>query len=56
MADVEHPGLQWIAALHISGKNNTPGLVREIVARSLPRECPLHIAAQDQPTGWIPID
>ena len=56
MADVEHPGLQWIAALHLSGKNNSPELVRESVARSLPREYPLHIAAQDQPIGWIPID
>ena len=56
MADVEHPGLQWIAALHLSGKNNTPTMVRETLARSLPRECPLHIATQDRPTGWIPID
>ena len=56
MADMEHPGLQWIAALHLSGKNNSPMMVRESLARSLPRECPLHIAAQDQPTGWIPID
>ena len=56
MADVAHPGLQWIAALHLSGKNNTPGLVRETLARSLPGEYPLHIADQDQPIGWIPID
>ncbi len=56
MAEVEHPGLQWIAALHLSGKNNAPALVRDTLARSLPRECPLHIAAQDQPSGWISID
>jgi len=56
MADMEHPGLQWIAALHLSGKNNSPAMVQDALVRSLPRECPLHIAAQDRPTGWIPID
>ena len=56
MAEIDHQGLQWIAALHLSGKNNTPALVRETLNRNVSRQCPLHIAAQDQPTGWIAID
>ncbi len=56
LAEVEHPGLQWVAALHLSGKNNTPERVRESLAQSLCRDYPLHIAAQDRSSGWIPID
>ena len=56
MSEVAHPRLQWVAALHLSGKNNTPGLVRASLAERLPDGCPLHIATQDRPTGWIHID
>ena len=56
LTDVAHPRLQWVTALHLSGKNNTPAMVREALAERLPNRCPLHIATQDQPTGWIHID
>ena len=45
MVDVHHPGLQWVTALHLSGRNNSPSLVREALAARLPGELPLHIAA-----------
>ena len=56
VSDVAHPQLQWVTALHLSSKNNTPALVREAVADRLPHGCPLHVATQDQPIGWIHID
>ena len=56
MREVGHAGLQWVAALHLSKKNNSSALVRDALVERLPTPFPLHIADQDQPIGWIAID
>jgi phosphoribosyl 1,2-cyclic phosphodiesterase len=54
---VGHPELQWVVALHLSENNNTPDLVQRSLAERLdqPRQS-LHVARQDEPSGWIAID
>ena len=54
---VGHPGLQWVVALHLSEKNNTPDLVHRSLAERLhhPKQS-LHVATQDDPSDWIAID
>ncbi len=55
--EVGHPELQWVVALHLSEKNNTPELVHESLAGRLTRsEQVLHVATQNEPSDWIAID
>jgi len=54
---IGHPELQWVVALHLSEKNNTPGLVRESLSGRLDAaQQALHVATQDEPSDWIEID
>jgi phosphoribosyl 1,2-cyclic phosphodiesterase len=56
LAEVMHPGLQWIAGLHLSERNNSPERVREAAARVTDHSgVELRLAAQDEPTGWIEV-
>ena len=52
-----HPELQWVVALHLSEKNNSPDLVHKSLVERLdhPRQS-LHVATQDEPSGWIAVD
>jgi len=54
---VGHSDLQWIVALHLSEKNNTPDLVHRSLAGSVrhPKQS-LHVATQNEPSDWITID
>ena len=54
---VGHPELQWVVALHLSEKNNSPDLVHKSLVERLdhPRQS-LHVATQDEPSGWIAVD
>lgn len=50
-------GLQWVAALHLSERNNSPERVREALGPVLEqRGTALHVAAQNEPSGWVEID
>ena len=54
---VGHAELQWVIALHLSENNNTPALVYESLAGQLKRPSQsLHVASQDEPSRWMPID
>ena len=55
-AEVGHSELQWVAALHLSEKNNSPALVRGALAEKLRHAHRLYVATQDEPTGWITVD
>jgi len=56
VAEVAHPGLQWVAALHLSVENNSPDRVRLAAARVTDRSgVELRLAAQDEPTEWIEV-
>ncbi len=53
---VNHEALQWVMALHLSEKNNSPDLVCKALAKSLaPQSQALHIAEQNQPSEWIEV-
>ena len=49
--------VQWVVGLHLSERNNTPEQVRETLRPALERaRYPLHLATQDEPTGWFALD
>lgn len=50
-----HSGLQWVAGLHLSERNNSPEIVGACFESALGAACPLHLAAQDEPTAWHEI-
>ena len=56
LAGVKHEGLQWVIALHLSQKNNSPDRVTESLKGFLggPSQ-KLHIASQDVPSPWLEI-
>ncbi|MGE4658063.1 MAG: MBL fold metallo-hydrolase [Gammaproteobacteria bacterium] len=56
LASVEHDGLQWAMALHLSQQNNSPDYVFESMQGLLggPNQ-KLHIASQDVPSPWLEI-
>jgi phosphoribosyl 1,2-cyclic phosphodiesterase len=57
LARVEHPGLQWVMGLHLSEQNNSPEHVRAALKPALDlTRYTLHLATQDQPTGWISVE
>jgi phosphoribosyl 1,2-cyclic phosphodiesterase len=48
--------LQWVAALHLSERNNSPDRVRAALGPALADERrPLHLATQDAPTAWLEV-
>jgi phosphoribosyl 1,2-cyclic phosphodiesterase len=55
---IAHSGLQWVAGLHLSERNNSAELVGAAfdaaMAETAP-ECSLHIAAQHEPGEWLEI-
>jgi phosphoribosyl 1,2-cyclic phosphodiesterase len=56
VADVAHPGLQWIMGLHVSEQNNTPARVRATAARITDSSgIELRLASQHEPTPWLEI-
>ena len=56
VAGVKHAGLQWVAGLHLSERNNSPQQARESLAPALASSpCEFHLAVQDDSTGWIEI-
>lgn len=56
VADVAHPGLQWIMGLHLSEQNNTPERVRATAARITDQSgVELRLASQDEPSPWLEI-
>jgi phosphoribosyl 1,2-cyclic phosphodiesterase len=56
LGDVGHRGLQWVAGLHLSDKNNTPGLARAAAGEVLDGTgCRLHLAEQDAAGPWLEI-
>lgn len=51
-----HPALQWVAGLHLSERNNSPSRVGACFEEALDgAECALHLARQDEPSGWHEI-
>ncbi len=57
LADIEHSGLRWVVALHMSEKNNSAELVdlavRELRANSA---FDFWLATQGTPSGWFSVD
>lgn len=54
---LDHPGLQWVVALHLSEANNSPDRVRDCLGAALGdgRAAAAALAAQDEPGGWREI-
>lgn len=53
---LERARLQWVAGLHLSENTNSPELVRASYAEAgFAEACPLHLATQDRPSGWLEI-
>lgn len=48
--------LQHLVAAHLSRHNNTPELVRDVLAPALTSQAKLHIASQDEGFDWVMID
>jgi phosphoribosyl 1,2-cyclic phosphodiesterase len=49
--------LQWVAALHLSERNNSPEHVRAALGPVVSgARYPLHLATQDAATDWYPLD
>jgi phosphoribosyl 1,2-cyclic phosphodiesterase len=57
LARVAHADLQWVVALHLSERNNSPERVRAalqpVLGESTQR---LHLASQDVASEWIEVD
>jgi phosphoribosyl 1,2-cyclic phosphodiesterase len=49
-----HGGLQWVMALHLSERNNSPRHVREAVAGMI-GGVDFALAQQDQPSRWLEV-
>jgi phosphoribosyl 1,2-cyclic phosphodiesterase len=57
VAHVLHGGLQWIMAMHISERNNSPAHVRSALGPALAAgPTRLALAEQDAPSGWIEVE
>jgi phosphoribosyl 1,2-cyclic phosphodiesterase len=53
LAKLDRARLQWVMALHLSERNNSPEQVREAQRPALEAaRYPLHLATQDAPTAW----
>lgn len=56
LGSFEHPGLQWVMAMHVSERNNSSELLRTAFAAALDgARWSLHVATQDTVTGWVEI-
>lgn len=56
LESVQHGGLQWVVALHLSERNNSDGRARQAIDPILgPCGLKLDIATQDTPTAWFEI-
>lgn len=55
LGEVRHDELQWVTALHLSERCNSPELVRASLEPVLDATA-LHLATQDAPTRWLEID
>ena len=54
---VQHAGLQWIVALHLSERNNSPERVRETLGGVAERlGWALHLACQDAASAWLDVE
>jgi len=52
-----HGGLQWIVAMHVSERNNSPEDVARALGEALDgRSVNFSIAEQDSPSGWIEVE
>jgi len=49
-----HGGLQWVMALHLSERNNSPGHVREAAAPVIDG-VEFMLARQDEPSRWLEV-
>jgi phosphoribosyl 1,2-cyclic phosphodiesterase len=57
LGGLDRSRLQWVAALHLSERNNSPERVRAALGPALEDERrPLHLATQDAPTEWLALD
>ena len=57
LAEVVHPGLQWVVGLHLSESNNSPERVRAAAARFTDQSSvELRLATQDEPSPWLEVD
>ena len=51
-----HGGLQWVMALHLSERNNSPGHVRQAATGALGSTgLELKLARQDEPSAWLEV-
>ena len=49
--------VQWLLGLHLSERNNSPEHVRATLKPALENaRYPLHLATQDAPTEWLPVE
>jgi phosphoribosyl 1,2-cyclic phosphodiesterase len=49
--------VQWVLGLHLSERNNSPDHVRNALKPVLENaRYPLHLASQDTPTAWLPVE
>lgn len=56
LADLVHPGLQWIVGLHLSERNNSPGQVRASAARVTDHHgAEFRLASQHEPGPWLDV-
>ena len=54
LAQIGHEALQWVMALHLSERNNSPAQVRRTLEAHLTHgHQRVHLAAQDQPSSWL---
>lgn len=57
VAGIQHAGLQWIMALHLSERNNTPDRVRAALGGvAAGHSWRLELATQGEPTPWLEIE
>jgi hypothetical protein len=54
LGGVVHGGLQWVMALHLSERNNTPLHVREAAAPVI-KGVEFALARQDEPSRWLEV-
>ena len=55
LEQLKHPRLQWVVGLHLSERCNTPEHVRAKLEPVL-GETALHLAQQDEATGWMVVE
>lgn len=57
LAEVSHPGLQWVMGLHLSERNNSPERVRMAAGRLTDQSSvELRLATQEEASPWLVVD